>query len=205
MSWRIRLPEKLKGGFIEKWGQYWSTVAHDYKEVAVDVVADSRRRPLKASLYVSLIAGYVYAVQMNPDQLDYQDTLQKYMNESAMVSSKVRNPEVDSHFNYMVDCYTHGLVRRLSLGFCSFLWVDNYSTVCGVFKSQCEYLKPRYLTFHERILDVGFLGRWWVIDTKMDEFDINPQEWLGSSPEDSNIKIFWNTVKNKLSQAIPVM
>lgn len=60
----------------------------------------------------SVIAGYAYAVKMNPDELEYQDTLQHYLNESAMISSKVRNPEVDEHFRYMVDCYTHGLVRR---------------------------------------------------------------------------------------------
>lgn len=67
---------------------------------------------------------------------------------------------------------------RLSIGFFSFLWVDNYSKVCGVFKSRCDYLKPRYLTFHERIMDVGFAGQWWVINKKMEEFDINPNEWI---------------------------
>nr|XP_053656321.1 mitochondrial import inner membrane translocase subunit Tim29-like [Cherax quadricarinatus] len=119
--------------------------------------------------------------------MDFQDTLQKYMNESALLSAKIRNKEVNAHFNYMVDCYNHGLVRRLSLGFCSFLWVDNYSKACGVFKSQCEYLKPRYLTFHERIMDVGFLGNWWIIYKKMEDFDINSEEWVESDEKRINI------------------
>ncbi|KAG7164477.1 mitochondrial import inner membrane translocase subunit Tim29-like [Homarus americanus] len=181
--WKIRLPKRLKGGFIEKWGDYWVTVAQDYKEVAYDVVKDSRKQPFKASMVMSLIAGYMYAVKTNPDEMEFQDTLQRYMNESAMLSEKIRNKEVDAHFNYMIDCYNHGLVRRLSLGFCSILWVDNYSKVCGVFKSRCEYLKPRLLTFHERIMDVGFLGSWWIIDKKMEEFDINLEEWTETDAE----------------------
>lgn len=52
-----------------------------------------------------------------------------------------------------------------------------------MFKSRCDYLKPRYLTFHERIMDIGFLGQWWVIDKKMEEFDINPNEWISKSDE----------------------
>ncbi|XP_071526402.1 mitochondrial import inner membrane translocase subunit Tim29 [Panulirus ornatus] len=176
-SWKVRLPQKWKGGFLEKWGDYWVSVAQDYKEVAQDIVTDCRRRPLKAGLYTSLIAGFIYAFKTNPDEKDFQDSVVKYINESAILSEKIRNQEVNAHFNYLVDCYNHGLLRRLSLGFCSFLWVDNYSKVCGLFKCQCEYLKPQYITFHERIMDVGFLGRWWIIDKKMEEFDINPQEW----------------------------
>lgn len=32
-------------------------------------------------------------------------------------------------------------------------------------------------------MDIGFLGQWWVIDKKMEEFDINPNEWISKSDE----------------------
>ena len=34
-------------------GDYWITVAQDYKEVAVDTVVESRKHPLKTSVYLS--------------------------------------------------------------------------------------------------------------------------------------------------------
>lgn len=40
------------------------------------------------------------------------------------------------------------------------------------------------MTFHERIMDIGFLGRWWIIDKKMEEFDINPHEWTKNIVEE---------------------
>ncbi|XP_064084366.1 mitochondrial import inner membrane translocase subunit Tim29-like [Macrobrachium nipponense] len=178
--WTVKLPKRLEGGRIEKWGNYWMGVAQDYKEVSVDIAKSCRERPIKASFYLSLIGGCIYACKTNPDERDFQDKLRRYINDSAMLSEKIRNSEVDDHFRYLADCYIHGLVRRLSLGIVSLMWVDNYSKVCGVFKSRCEYLQPRYLTFHERVVDIGFLGNWWILEKKMEEFDINPDEWKES-------------------------
>ncbi|KAG0730484.1 Mitochondrial import inner membrane translocase subunit Tim29 [Chionoecetes opilio] len=172
----IEASPALRGGRLEKWGDYWKSVVYDYKEVVLETAVESRNRPLKATAYVSIIAGILYAVKTNPDERDYRDVLLKYCNESALLSARVRNAEVDDHLHYMGDCFDHGLVRRLSIGICSFLWVDNYSKECGVFKSQCGYLKPQYLTFHERVQDVGFLGRWWWTHQRMREFDVNHQE-----------------------------
>lgn len=91
---------------------------------------------------------------------------------------------------------------RLSVGFFSFLWIDNYSKACGVFKSQCEYLKPRYVTFPERVQDVGFLGRWWRIEQLMESFDINHKEL--PEKEDSWVKqktnVLWTFGKETVSQ-----
>ncbi|KAK8393959.1 hypothetical protein O3P69_006273 [Scylla paramamosain] len=202
LSWKLSLPRRLKGGLVEKWGDYWTTVAQDYKEVALDTMKESRKHPLKSSAYISLIASIMYAVKTNPDERDYKDTLHRYMNESAMLSSKVRNAEVDDHLHYMADCFDHGLLRRLSLGICSFLWVDNYSKECGVFKSQCGYLKPRYLTFHQRVQDMGFLGHWWRTEQLMEEFDVNHQE-LPQADESGlrdKLELIWEFTKGKVSQ-----
>ncbi|KAK7086548.1 hypothetical protein SK128_025884 [Halocaridina rubra] len=184
--WTVKLPAKWRGGTIEKWGNYWMGVAQDYKEVSVDVFVTSRNKPLKAAIYISLIGGYIYAFQTNPDELEFQDALQKCMNQSAMLSEKIRNPQVDEHFQNLSDCFNHGLIRRSSLGIVSLLWIDNYAKFCGVYKSRCDYLKPRYVTFHERVVDIGFLGTWWILNKKMEEFDINPNEWVESTVQDES-------------------
>lgn len=205
--WKFRLPQRLRGGLLEKWGDYWTTVARDYKDVAIDTALESRKHPMKSSVYISLIAGIVYAIKTNPDEMDYKDALQRYCNEGAMLSSKVRNAEVDDHLHYIADCFNHGLVRRLSLGICSLIWIDNYSKSCGVFKSQCGYLKPRYVTFHERIQDVGFLGKWWRMEHLMEEFDINHQELPDTQDSglSQKLKTVWKFTEEKVSQVRSVL
>lgn len=175
--WTVKLPKRYQGGRLEKWGNYWAAMAQDYKEVFVEVLKSSREKPFKASVYMSMFGALIYAIKTNPNDIDFRDLLQKSINESAMLTEKIRNHEVDDHLHYIADCYSHDLIRRLNLGFMSLLWVDNYGKVCGVYKTQCEYLKPRYLTFHERIIDIGFLGSWWILEEKMKEFDVNPSEW----------------------------
>lgn len=87
-----------------------------------------------------VIAGIVYAVNTNPEKMDYQDALVRYRNESAMLSNKVRNPEVDAHLQYMGDCFDHGLVRRYDLDYFCFTGFDHdsvrrYDVICAGNKS----------------------------------------------------------------------
>ena len=67
---------------------------------------------LNSQFVFTVIAGVVYAVKTNPDERDYKDALHRYMNESAMLSSRVRNAKVDDHLHYMADCIDHHLLRR---------------------------------------------------------------------------------------------
>merc|ERR1712133_123438 len=155
--WKIKLPKRFQGGFIEKWGNYWAGIAQDYKEVCVDIVKDSYKYPTKAAFYYSLIAGGTYAFIQNPDEREFRNQLVLHMHQNAMIGSKIRNEAVDQHLRYIADCLNHDLIRRWSFGLFSIIWVDNYGKECANFKTQCDWLKPRYLTFHERIMDVGFV------------------------------------------------
>ena len=46
---RFGLPEKWKGGRIEKYVNYWKGVARDYKESTKDIIVGSRNKPFKAT------------------------------------------------------------------------------------------------------------------------------------------------------------
>ena len=59
-----------------------------------------------------MIGGLIYAFNTNPNEIDFHDMLQICINDSAMLSEKIRNSEVDDHLHYLADCNTHGLMRR---------------------------------------------------------------------------------------------
>lgn len=60
LVWQICIEYYVLINMIFCTGDYWVTVAQDYKEVAIDVVAESRRRPLKASVYVSCEFAFTF-------------------------------------------------------------------------------------------------------------------------------------------------
>lgn len=120
----------------------------------------------------------------------------------ALYSSLYINKKKKIGVHFTVNLALATTAFRLSLGLVSFLWIDNYSKVCGVFKSQCGYLKPRYVTFHKRVQDVGFLGRWWQIEQLMNEFDVNHKELPEKKESDveQKLKLLWKSTKEKISQ-----
>jgi hypothetical protein len=61
----------------------------------------------------------------------------------------------------------------MSIGLFSILWIDDFSSNLATPDAQCKYLEPAYATFHERVIDYGFLGKWWNIEKNMKDYDVN--------------------------------
>ena len=70
----------------------------------------------------------------------------------------------------------------------------DFDSVCGLYKSQCEYLKPGYLDFMDRIVDIGCLDKWWMAEKALTEYDVNPEEWDDKgapTKPDNQLKHMW--------------
>ncbi|XP_063971972.1 mitochondrial import inner membrane translocase subunit Tim29 [Diachasmimorpha longicaudata] len=173
----VEKSEKAKTTIIERWKLYWKNLYLDYKDVGVDVVKECRNRPVKAGAYFSVLAGCYYLSKTNPDLCTFREELLKNSMRLMYVGESTRNPTSMSHVLHMKECLNNNIIRRLNLGVMSFIWLDNYSDRCALYKVQCNYLKPEYTSFHERIVDVGFLGKWWILEDKMKNYDINEIEF----------------------------
>lgn len=178
---KIKLPEKFKGTIIERGVKYFEGLLHDYKEVLKFIVQETHEKPLKTSPYYGSIAFFIYSLYNNPTELEYRDRVIHYQNLFGMVGKPVRNPGADVYLKTVENWHNFGLMRRLSLGVFSIMWIDNYDPALGLYKAQCNYIKPKYLTFHERIIDIGFLNRFWILEQKMKDYDVNPNEWMDFS------------------------
>ncbi|XP_031844902.1 mitochondrial import inner membrane translocase subunit Tim29 [Nomia melanderi] len=174
-------PERLKGTFLERWGRYWKNVYLDYKGVAEDIVKECKERPIKVSTYTALTAFCVYLNKYNPDECSFREYLLQNSMKLMQVAEPLRNPISENHVKWLEQCYNEGVIRRLNLGIISIIWIDNYDKVCSLYKAVCPYLRPRYITFHERIVDIGCLDKWWILENKMKNYDVNEAEF-------SNIK-----------------
>ncbi|XP_033215689.1 mitochondrial import inner membrane translocase subunit Tim29 [Belonocnema kinseyi] len=173
---------RFKGTFLERWGKYWKNLYIDYRDVAVDVVKDFKARPVRSSVYIALLGSSYYLSQHNPDTSSYRDQLIQNEAKLMQVGRFIRNPVSENYVTWVEQCFNEGIVRRLNLGIISFMWLDNFDRATAVYKATCPYLKPRYLTFYQRIIDIGFMDRWWLLEEKMHDYDVNQAEFLQSSP-----------------------
>ncbi len=175
----LALPEKLRGGRVQRWAEFWQNVVRDYSESVDQVRVGARNRPFRAALMTSAAAGLYYANMTNPDERDYRDRFLTLNQDLMVVSEEVRNAESESHQLMLSRCYNLDTLRFTSLGVLTLVWRDNAARNCGLYESQCEYLQVGYVdrVRSDRLVDVGFLGKWWLTDDKMREYDVNIKEW----------------------------
>lgn len=127
-------------------------------------------------MLLGLAAGY-YCFKNNPDECSYREDLLTNEMKLSQVGRSMRNPESIKHVTLMKDCINTNTLRRFSLGIFSIMWIDNSSNNCKSYKCTCNYLKPQIINLHERIADVGFINKWWILDRKMIDYDINNDEF----------------------------
>lgn len=93
------------------------------------------------------------------------------------VGEAIRNPMSVQYVQWLGQCYNEGIVRRMNLGIVSLIWLDDYDEMCSLYKAVCPYLKTRYLTFYQRVVDIGFLDKWWILENKMEDYDVNEAQF----------------------------
>lgn len=169
----IKLPQRLKGTIVEKWAIYWRQLAIDYKEMVLDTGKWMKEHPKRTTIYTIFGSGTYVLSKANPSLADFQTQFYKARDELILVSEELQNPVSKTHIRDIDRWYNSGQIRRLSIGIMSFIWLADYDKETALYKAQCEYLKPKYSTFHERIIDVGFWNKFWVLEDKMRDYDVN--------------------------------
>lgn len=169
----IEMPERFKGTVVERMLIYWKSLMTDYREVFVGVGNQIKEKPIRASIYGALAGSAVYCYKRNPSERDFINHVRLHNSNMVLVSEICQNPISSQYIIFLERCYNEGIVRRLNLGIFSLLWIDNFDKSVCLYKATCEYTKPELTTWHQRVVDVGFLNKWWKLEEKMIDYDIN--------------------------------
>ncbi|XP_054163010.1 uncharacterized protein LOC128960879 [Oppia nitens] len=175
------LPEKLRGGSIERGMEYLKNVVNDYKQVMIDTKDECRHRPLKASVYVSLMSAFGYCMATNPNEKDLTQQLVECHNLLSAVPKSITNTNSCDFVLYLNQLVNEKLLIHQSFGFFSVLYLSDYPEDCCLYENQCPYLRSTIKSYiFDRIVDIGLIGKYRLLDTKMIDYDINPLEWQTS-------------------------
>lgn len=169
----FEVPERFKKTVVEKWMLYWKGLLTDYRDVFLDVGKQIREKPIRASIYGAIGSSAVYSFKHNPSEADFIQQLRSHNAKLVLVDPACQNPISSQYLTFLERCYNEGIVRRLSVGIFSLIWLDNFDRALGLYKATCSFTKPDLLTWHHRIIDVGFMDKWWKIDKQMIDYDIN--------------------------------
>lgn len=141
------------------------------------MVVGAWERPVKASVYVTLLGGAWACFHTQPDQSSFEAALLERSNQLGLLSPWIRNATSDGHVQSLVKFRNDGRLRHASLGILSLVYHADYDPDATLYEAQCSNLSVPWRELPQRILDVGFVGRWWILDSKMKDYDVNEEEF----------------------------
>ncbi|XP_053504721.1 mitochondrial import inner membrane translocase subunit Tim29 [Ictalurus furcatus] len=173
-----------------RWERLWNSRAgvwcrsllSDYKEACREIFVGAYERPFKASLYVALLGGAYGCYYTNPDDTSFQSRILETSNQLALLSPWIRSGTSDGHVQSLAKLRNEGRLRYVSLGIISLAYVADYDPETSLYEARCSALSVPWAQLRERVLDVGFAGRWWVLENKMENYDINEEEFKHLPP-----------------------
>jgi len=173
----FQFPDRFKGGRIEKWKNYWNGVGRDYKEAAEEMITSAKQSPVRSTIILGLTGFAGYCNKTNPTLEEYRTHFVENNLDLLQVSDSIRNRNSVNLQNYISKAFNAHLIRRNNYGLFSIIWVDDFAPELGGFAARCEYIQPGFTDLRSRLVDIGFLGRFWISSRKMVDFDVNIEEW----------------------------
>uniref|UniRef100_A0A4W5LP03 Translocase of inner mitochondrial membrane 29 n=1 Tax=Hucho hucho TaxID=62062 RepID=A0A4W5LP03_9TELE len=171
--------ERLKNS---KLGVWFSGMSRDYKEACREIVVGAWERPIKASIYLGLLGGAGTCIYTNPDDASFETTVLDTANQLGLLTPWIRSGTSDGHVQNLAKLRNEGRLRHLSLGMVSLTYFADYNPDASLYEAQCSNLSVPWRELHTRVLDIGFAGRWWILDHKMKDYDVNNEEFKHLPP-----------------------
>ncbi|XP_071764926.1 mitochondrial import inner membrane translocase subunit Tim29 [Centroberyx gerrardi] len=166
--------ERLKNSRAGVWCR---SLCSDYKEACREVVVGAWERPIKASVYVALLGGAWACFETKPDDLSFDKALLERSNQLGLLSAWIRSSASNGHVQSLVKLRNEGCLRHISLGLLTLVYRADYDPEASLYEACCSNLSVPWRELPQRVLDVGFAGRWWVLDSKMKDYDVNEEEF----------------------------
>ncbi|XP_036611712.1 mitochondrial import inner membrane translocase subunit Tim29 [Trichosurus vulpecula] len=171
-----------KPGVWERLRDWVFRLLQDYASACSDAAIAARERPLRAALYAGLLGGAAACAHRTPEEASFEEALLDASGTLLLLAPGTRNPGSEAHVQRLLWLRGRGRLRHRNLGVCSLLYEAPCDPEASLYQARCSHLQPRWADFPGRVLDVGFLGRWWVLSARMRDFDINDDEFRHLPP-----------------------
>ncbi|XP_030637007.1 mitochondrial import inner membrane translocase subunit Tim29 [Chanos chanos] len=163
-------------------GVWVRSLLSDYKDACREVFVDAYKRPVKATVYLSLLGGIGACCYSNPDDSSFHANLLETSNQLALLSPWIRSGTSDGHVQSLLKLRNEGQLRYASLGLVSVIYSSDYDPDSSLYEARCSAISVPWAELPKRVLDVGFAGHWWVLANKMKDYDINEEEFKHLPP-----------------------
>ena len=158
--------------------KYFVNLFCEYRDVFKDIHKNALEKPYKASAYGLATLFVCNMFRTNEDLRSYKDELVRASTKIFSLSEQTRNKSSHAYIEKIGQMNVEDTLRQIDLGLATIIYRSDYGSNLGLFRATCKQLQPSvYEIFKDRMVDVGILGQWLLLETKMKDYDINDEEW----------------------------
>lgn len=146
---------------------------NDYTTVFRELAEESRSRPV-ATVAKFCAAGVIVHVAMeNPSEVQYRGALIEANDDLALLPRALRNPVSYDYVKELVHISGQGRLHFTNLGLFSIVTRGDYTPGVVSFEAQHWSVSSWARDIKDRIVDVGFYGRFPNLEKAMVDWDVN--------------------------------
>ncbi|XP_066929015.1 mitochondrial import inner membrane translocase subunit Tim29-like [Clytia hemisphaerica] len=168
--------ESLKQGRLSKVFDMY----RDYTQALKDTVGVIKEKPIKCTVYGTLLTLSVYCNHRNPDMGSYRQSLLDASNEHTLLSDSIRNKKSADEVKKLMKYVAEDRLQLIHFGVFSVILLNDHSKYHDAYDKHCSTIQSRWIyidEWKERIKDVGFLDKWYFLERNMIDFDVNEDEF----------------------------
>lgn len=151
----------------------WKQICMDYIKVAESSVKFVLERPGQ-SLGVATVTGiFTSFAVLNPDEKCFKAQFLSSSADLGTVTPQLQNIRSVSHLQWLRMENNLRRLRRINFILFSLMYTVDKSEYCCKYDTSCTYLFPSLWKCKDRIVDIGFLNRWWILEKRMENYDVN--------------------------------
>ena len=154
------------------------TAYGEYRSVIGDSLRSIPKKPVRSLRNALLVGTLGLFWYKNPDENSFRALLIESSNELALVSEPVRNPLSTQRVETLWSYANSVEWKYYNFVFFSIIFQLSGPSTCKTYENTCSHLKPGPQSYYERILDIGFMGKWFSMETAMTDYDINDANHL---------------------------
>ncbi|XP_012889399.1 PREDICTED: uncharacterized protein C19orf52 homolog [Dipodomys ordii] len=154
--------------------RFWS---RGHGAASVDPAA-AKPRVWGRLVYVGLLGGAATCCALAPGEEAFEEALLDASGSLLLLAPATRNRDAETFVQRLLWLRGRGRLRHVNLGLCALVYEAPFDAQASLYQARCRHLQPRWVDFPGRILDVGFVGRWWILGTRMRDCDVNDDEFL---------------------------
>lgn len=160
---------------LESWGRPLKLIFEDYRSAIKDTLLHAKAHPFKSTAYLIGTGTVLASWYQRPDYSSYVSAVVKYSNEICQCSEPSRKPTAYKHITEIIHLNSDNYLRYVNLGVVAVVIRRNSSADVKMYNETCAHVQPHWWTVFNRIIDVGFWRKWYLLEKKMVDFDVNDE------------------------------